>query len=816
LVLLLHLCSIAAYAEEVFDASLTGTAPLFAASASAKDFPSLESQLSELYLSSQSDPLWAAVARERQQDLQLADDGSVLVWLLQEPGTLTNTIDIPALVRLGGRVAGVSDHFLEAWIPVAILPRVTHEVPGVTFVRVPVRWEPAYVSQGVQLSGATAFHSAGVRGAGVKVAVVDTGFSGLSSAIANGELPSTLVTADFSGAGIETGGIHGTACAEIVYDMAPEAQLYVVKIDGILLSSTENAANYCIAQGVHVVSSSLGLTYANFFDGQGDVCGIVNNLYTHNILPVIAAGNFAGNAGDAHHEGITVDSNSNGWHEFAPSKETMGFTAAAGVPVLLVLNWNGWPVTAQDYDLYVFNNTLTYAWYWATPQTGSQPPVEGGFFTPPYTGTYYLAIWRYNAAPGIRYEVYARSVGSFELPVAQSSLTCPADAAGALAVGAINYANWTSGPQEPYSSQGPTNDGRLKPEICGPDAVTTLSYYPTAFTGTSAAAPHVAGAAALLKSAHPTWTASQLRGELTSSAIDMGTGGADYVYGYGRLRLLSPFETISINSTPITGVTVDVTPADASGHADGVTNFTRLYPEDSQVSLVAPASFGGYQFSFWDIDGAAQAEGIQQVLVIANGPHTVIAHYVSQHFSDVPPSHWAYAQIEACFGAGIVQGYDDGKYHPEYPVTRDQMAVYIARALAGGDANVPDFTNTPTFPDVPTGNWALKYVEYAVDEGVVTGYDDGYYHPTEEVNRGQMAVYVARAMVAPGGDAAIPDPVPPATFPDVPATFWAYKQVEYCVGQGVVKGYDDGNYHPDYPVTRDQMAVYIARAFGLL
>ncbi|MFB3882189.1 MAG: S-layer homology domain-containing protein [Armatimonadota bacterium] len=88
--------------------------------------------------------------------------------------------------------------------------------------------------------------------------------------------------------------------------------------------------------------------------------------------------------------------------------------------------------------------------------------------------------------------------------------------------------------------------------------------------------------------------------------------------------------------------------------------------------------------------------------------------------------------------------------------------------------------------------------------------------PTVTVDRGTMAVYVARAMVAPGGDAAIPDPVPPATFPDVPDTFWSYKQVEYCVSQSVVAGYDDGLYHPEYPVDRGQMAVYIARAFGLI
>ena len=45
--------------------------------------------------------------------------------------------------------------------------------------------------------------------------------------------------------------------------------------------------------------------------------------------------------------------------------------------------------------------------------------------------------------------------------------------------------------------------------------------------------------------------------------------------------------------------------------------------------------------------------------------------------------------------------------------------------------------------------------------------------------------------------------------------FWAYKHIEYCVENGVVQGYDDGLYRPDRDVTRDQMAVYIVRAFEL-
>jgi len=186
-------------------------------------------------------------------------------------------------------------------------------------------------------------------------------------------------------------------------------------------------------------------------------------------------------------------------------------------------------------------------------------------------------------------------------------------------------------------------------------------------------------------------------------------------------------------------------------------------------------------------------------------------------FPDVRTGHWAFLQVESSHRAGIVGGYPDGSYRPALQVTRDQMAVYIARAIAGGDDNVPDFTDTPTFPDVPGTFWALKYVEYAVDQAVVTGYDDGKYHPEYEVTRDQMAVYVARAMVAPSGEAGFADYVPsdPRNFPDVPATFWAYRHIEYCVENGVVAGYEDGMYHPEIVVTRDQMAVYVARAFDL-
>jgi len=191
--------------------------------------------------------------------------------------------------------------------------------------------------------------------------------------------------------------------------------------------------------------------------------------------------------------------------------------------------------------------------------------------------------------------------------------------------------------------------------------------------------------------------------------------------------------------------------------------------------------------------------------------------YTCPIFGDVPTTFWGWPDIEACYFAGIVGGYGDGLYHPEYAVTRDQMAVYISRALAGGEERVPEFAGTPTFPDVDEGFWALDHVEHAVEQNVVEGYDDGNYHPEYEVTRDQMAVYVARAMVAPTGEAALADylPTDPRDFPDVPPDRWGWKHIEYCVEHDVVEGYEDGLYHPAEPVARDQMAVYIARAFQL-
>jgi PKD repeat protein len=209
-------------------------------------------------------------------------------------------------------------------------------------------------------------------------------------------------------------------------------------------------------------------------------------------------------------------------------------------------------------------------------------------------------------------------------------------------------------------------------------------------------------------------------------------------------------------------------------------------------------------------------------LLVSNGSVTASvtkSACLAVGFTDTPGDHWALLQEIACAEAGIVQGYWDGSYDPYGLVTRAQMATFIARALAGGDENVPSGPATPTFADVDPDNWAYRYIEYCADQEIVVGYWNDMYRPEDTVDRGQMAVFIARMVAVPTG---MEDYTPPTTptFSDVTSTnewAWCYKYVEYvaALDPPVVVGYPDGSYRPQLTVTRDQMAVYMQRAFDL-
>jgi len=516
--------------------------------------PKLETVLQELARTAQTRPAAVSeIARER--GIPMSGD---FVTVIVEPASgRVSSIDRTAVAALGGVVEATSKSLMRVRAPVDRLEMLADRVAGVAFIRLPYRPRPlALTSQGVALTGADDFHAAGYYGQGTKVAIIDLGFIGLAAAQAAGELDNVVYTHDYTGNGLEEYTKHGTGVAEVVADMAPQASLYLLKIgDSVDL---QNAVDYCIANGIDIINHSVGWYNTNFYDGTGTVAGIANNARDNGILWVNAAGN---EASDGHWQGAFVDSDGDDFLDFGSGTDYVDgdlidegnrIYVSAGDTVNIYMTWDDWSASDQDYDLYLYDSGGTVVASSTRYQSGTQPPSEDISYTVLTSGYYEIAIENYaaSATPDLEFFAFTDSGTDLNLQYhhPESSIITPANSSKVLAAGAIYRGNWTTGPQEYFSSQGPSNASKYsvsitKPDICGPDGVSNYTY--GSFYGTSAASPHVAGAAALLLSEDPTRTADQLQAKLEGDAIDMGAVGKDNLYGSGRLNLvLSPVQDL--------------------------------------------------------------------------------------------------------------------------------------------------------------------------------------------------------------------------------------------------------------------------------
>lgn len=457
-----------------------------------------------------------------------------------------------SVAAAGGTVETVAGGLVEALVPPAALNGLSR-ARGVERVRAPLQAIPlgGTDSEGIAATSANAWHAAGATGAGAKVAIIDVGFDKLELRQNAGELPA-VTPVDMCG-GMGAPEDHGTAVAEIVHEMAPGAQLYLICIDSDV--DLIAAKDYVKANGITIVNHSVGWFNAGRGDGDGDddgngvfdptPDGVVADARANGILWV----NSAGNEAQRHWSGTFSDTDGDDAHNFTSTDNGNTIFLAVNEVTCAFLKWDSWPVTNQDFDLYLAKSSdgLPVTFEGALPQEGSDPPTEAFCYqnTTGLAQAFFFAIDRFSASTSPRFDLFVPTGQALRYTNASGSLLEPANSPNALAVGAIC---WSGDGLEPYSSQGPTIDGRIKPDIAAPAAVTSGVYGPfagcgssdpsTGFTGTSAAAPHVAGAAALWKALMPLSSSDAIRDMLQADAVDLGGDAVpDSMFGVGKLRL---------------------------------------------------------------------------------------------------------------------------------------------------------------------------------------------------------------------------------------------------------------------------------------
>jgi subtilisin family serine protease len=507
-------------------------------------------------------------------------------------------------------------------------------------------------SQLLDQTGVAQLHALGIKGRGVNVGVIDTGFTGdLGTRLGLQHVHYLQVKYQdpdqLAGPYIDEGfnvGKHGEACSEAIASVAPEATFYLMSAPTYV---DRKALLQFIADGalsiggekvdINVLSDS---TYygvpQDHNDGHGELAVLGDGVVSSGVPYFYALGNFAqGEETDrSFYESVFADNDGDKAHDFTPrSSNTLDrntlkidvdrntlkidvqpWEGDAPVYLQVFLEWNGWPhdvqetpgtwsqralIKVQDIDMYLSYMT-PQGQVIPLPSVKSEynqfealdgqhnwyiPPLEGMDLELDRPGTYLVTVKNNTMEhiPAFRdrgintdllveravdLHMYVYTSGSLktaaplftlEHHTAEGSIVNMGGAHDVIGVGAVGHTDdgWCV---MPYSSRGPTSDGRLKPELVAPTLYETAAFggAPPYFGGTSASAPIMTGIAVLLLQTDPTLTPGRLKEVLTSSATSLcgsgncngsclsesNTAARNNTVGYGIVDALKAYRAI--------------------------------------------------------------------------------------------------------------------------------------------------------------------------------------------------------------------------------------------------------------------------------
>ena len=506
----------------------------------------------------------------------------------------------------------------------------------------------------------------GLDGSGITVGVLSDSYDCLGGSIidvASNDLPVAVnVLQEYSVC--SNGTDEGRAMMQIVYDVAPGAsQAFHTAFNGIA-DFANGIIELAIIGGADVITDDvIYLAEPMFQDGE-----IAQAVDTVNALGV-AYYSSAGNQAMKSYEATFIDSGVSGyrpWYTRHDFDTTAGLDTlqAVTIPnnktVTFVLQWqdpafsaSGAPGAATDLDLYLHNEAGKRVVAGGTASNIGGDPVEVFSYTNTSGSeqTFQITIEHVRGPiPGKIKYVYFGSMDIEEYNTNSSTLYGHANAAGAVATGAARYdktpAFGTSPPViESYSSLGgtailfdvdgmPVNITREKPEIVAPDGVNNTFFgfdssvdadsFPN-FFGTSAAAPHAAGVAALFKQLDSSIQPSTITSAMTSTAIDMNGAGFDYRSGYGLLQADAALATIDADAdrvfNDIDNCPHYANPLQDNNDADAEGDVCDMDDDNDGLSDIDEAALGSDPFDP-DTDSDSVIDGSDNCLLSSNAAQT--------------------------------------------------------------------------------------------------------------------------------------------------------------------------------------------------
>lgn len=465
-------------------------------------------------------------------------DGNLLeIQLHMQDGASADDFPIASVGRFGGRPGAIGTDLVNVWIALDQIENYVAATPQIAHAQMPSRPVPMVgpvMSQGANYLRNSAVLCLADAGTGTTIAVLDEGFEHLDASIAAGELPNILSKVE------QTGGAHGTMCAETIADVAPGVGLVPVRAGN--LAEAQAFAKILTTKGnpqhISIVSHSVGWFGQSFGRHDGALCKIVDQARSAGVAWVNASGN---NSGGGFFSGIYADKDGDGKNDFQPGVNQLQFTQYGGQKIWIVLDWDDYSTHKVDLNLKLLHkeqgkDIWTEVANSSIVQNKFQLPVESIVLQNVQGGAYGIVV---ENAKGGKVSVPMRIVnlgygaGNLSVHSNNGNVYDPGSCNGVLTVGAVRHGQYKDGPIEGYSSYGPTADGRQKPEVVAPTGTSTSM---GDFYGTSCACPHAAGVLALYATALGQRPIDVID-KVIADAVGMGDDRPDQIYGYGRLEM---------------------------------------------------------------------------------------------------------------------------------------------------------------------------------------------------------------------------------------------------------------------------------------
>jgi hypothetical protein len=488
-------------------------------------------------------------------------------------GSVSDSV-VAQIKSLGGSIkyASPTSQAILATLPIhaverlAANPEVSHISPApIARTNVGALTSQAYISHKANL-----VVNAGIDGTGVRVGVLSDSADAMAALISSGDLPAdTVIVPGQAGSGES----EGTAMMEIIHDLAPGAKLFFATAFNGEDSFADNIRTLRDVYHCDIIVDDVSYFDEGAFQ-DGTIAKAVNDVTASGALYFSASAN-SGNLtsgtsgtweGDFTAGGPSAAPLPTGYtlHAFSGTQTYDALTVATQY---VLVQWSD-PLGASsnDYDMFILNAAGTTVLCASTDiQAGAADPIEGcqSASASGYPVGTRIVIAK-KAAAAVRALHLDTERGQLSIGTAgatfghNAGLNTVSTAAtywNSAHTGTKAFVGGAANPTETFSSDGPrrifytptgtaitpgnvlfgTSGGTLlaKPDVTAADGISTKTPGFLPFYGTSAAAPHAAAVAALVKAARPDYTNAQILTALKATALDIRGAGVDRDAGYG-------------------------------------------------------------------------------------------------------------------------------------------------------------------------------------------------------------------------------------------------------------------------------------------